>query len=81
MAGYVTKSKKSAVEVLDQALEFFGPEGEGLEIVETAENLAHFRGGGGHVLIETSPADSGTQVDFEVREWDRQVIKFMEIIT
>jgi hypothetical protein len=81
MAGYVTKSKKSAVEVLDQALEFFGPEGEGLEIVETAENLSHFRGGGGHVLIETSPVDSGTQVDFEVREWDRQVIKFMEIIT
>ena len=81
MAGYVTKSKRSAAEVLDKALEFFGPEGEGLEIVEMTEGLAHFRGGGGHVLIETSPTDDGTQVDFEVREWDRQVINFMEAIT
>ena len=79
------ESKLRPTEVLDKAIEFFGPGGIGLEVKEQAEGCARFEGGGGYVFIqvcEKGPALSGvegkgSEVELETREWDYQVKQFM----
>jgi hypothetical protein len=79
------ESKLSPTEVLEKALQFFGPDGVGLEVKEQDENCALFEGGGGYVFVrvcEKGPAPGGvegkgSEVDLETREWDYEAKQFM----
>jgi len=77
MARYGVDSKLSPAQVVDRALEFFGPGGAGLEVTEQAECCARFEGGGGHVFVNASEKGKGSEVELETREWDYQVKQFM----
>ena len=77
MARYGKESKLSPGKVLEKALEFFGPEGLGLEVKEQNECCANFEGGGGHVVVRVGERGRGSEVDLETREWDYQVKQFM----
>jgi hypothetical protein len=85
MARYGKESKLSPDKILEKAIEFFGPDGLGLEVKEQGEGCATFEGGGGHVFVqacEKGPAlrlrsGQGSEVDLETREWDYQVKQFM----
>jgi hypothetical protein len=77
MARYGKESKLSPDKVLEKALEFFGPDGLGLEVKEEVEGCATFEGGGGHVFVSACEKGKGSEVDLETREWDYQVKQFM----
>jgi hypothetical protein len=66
-------------EVIEKAIQFFGPGGWGLEVVEEADCCARFTGGGGHVYVQVAGGkESGTSdVEVEGREWEKQIKAFM----
>jgi hypothetical protein len=71
------ESKLSPAKVLEKAVQFFGPEGVGLEVKEQDEGCARFEGGGGHVFVRVCEGEKGTEVDLEAREWEYQAKQFM----
>jgi hypothetical protein len=71
------ESKLSPTKVLERAIEFFGPDGIGLEVKEQDEGCARFEGGGGYVFVQVCEKEKGTEVDLESREWEYQVKQFM----
>jgi len=79
MARYGKESKLSPDKVMEKALEFFGPDGLGLEVKEQDGGCATFEGGGGHVFVQVCESEKGkgSEVDLETREWDYQVKQFM----
>jgi hypothetical protein len=77
MARYGKESKLSPAKVTEKALQFFGPDGVGLEVKEQSENCALFEGSGGHVFFRACETDGGTEIELETREWDYQVKQFM----
>jgi hypothetical protein len=64
-------------EALEQAVTFFGPGGEGLQLTTQRPDSLIFQGGGGHVAITAKARGQQTVLDLETREWDRSVQKFM----
>ena len=70
-------SKLSGEEVLKKAVEFFGPEGYGLETREETSDHISFEGGGGHVTVAANPDGRKTSVEVTSREWDRQAKEFI----
>jgi hypothetical protein len=72
-----TKTRKEGVQVLDQAVSFFGPQGLGLEVERRTTNSIYFVGGGGHVQITVSESNGETDVDVQSREWDYQAKQFI----
>ena len=79
MARFGKKTSLKPSEVIEKAVGFFGNGGIGLKIVERADEIICFEGGGGHVTI-TLCLNEKTDVDLETREWDYQVIQFMREI-
>ncbi|WP_089936303.1 hypothetical protein [Candidatus Entotheonella palauensis] len=63
-------------EVIEYALDYFGPGQTGLEVTSQTPQGVVFQGGGGYVAIQTQLADN-TTVDIETREWDYPVHQFM----
>lgn len=64
-------------EALEQAVIFFGPGGEGLQLTTKRPGSLIFQGGGGHVAITARPRGEETVLDLETHEWDVAVQKFM----
>jgi hypothetical protein len=79
MARYGVKTNKSAQEIIEQAVDFFGENGVGLEITDRGSCCATFEGGGGHVSLTVTEGDK-TEVELVTREWDYQVKQFMRQI-
>ncbi len=77
MLKMVTTTKLSPEEAIKRAVEFFGPNGHGLEIKNQAADCAYFEGGGGGVDVTACTEDKGTSVELESREWDYQVREFI----
>ena len=71
------ESKLSPSRVLEQALEFFGPGGVGLEVTDQDEGCARFEGGGGYVFVRVCEKGNGSEIDLETREWEYQAKQFM----
>jgi hypothetical protein len=73
-------TKLTSKEVVARAVAFFGPDGLGLEVEESAPCCARFVGGGGYVSLQTTSEEepSGVEVTVEGREWDSQVKQFLE---
>jgi len=80
MARYGTESKLSPAKVTEKAIQFFGPDGVGLEVKDQGENCVLFEGGGGHVFFQACEKGGGSELDLETREWDYQVKQFMRNI-
>jgi len=77
---YEVLTKLSPQEAVQQAIEHFGPEGVGLEIVDQNAACLVFQGGGGHVAVTARPGDTAkpkTRIELETREWDYAVRQFM----
>jgi hypothetical protein len=74
-------TKLSPEEAVKRAVQFFGPEGYGLEIKEESETGASFEGGGGGVSVSASTEDGKTTVELASREWDYQIRQFVKKIT
>jgi hypothetical protein len=80
MSRYAKESRHSPNQIIEEALELFGPEGLGLEVVQEGEGCATFLGGGGHISIRVCKAHAGSEVEMETREWDYHVQKFLGAI-
>ncbi len=80
MLKIVTKTKLSPEEAIKRAVEFFGPDGYGLEIKGQQSNSAYFEGGGGGVGVTACAEEKRTSVELESRELDYQVKEFIRKI-
>jgi len=76
----VTKLK--AAEVVDRAIAFFGPEGWGMDVVESSACCARLRGLGGFLLLQTEDiAESGdTRVEIQGTEIESEIREFMRAL-
>ena len=76
------ESKQNPTKVLERAVEFFGPEGLGLDFTQRDADSVHLQGGGGYVVVRAhrAPQSTLTTVDIESREWDRDAKRFLEEI-
>ena len=70
-------SDRSPQDVLQAAVEFFGPGGAGLTVAQRSDDAVRFEGGGGHVVVQARPKDGGAELDIETREWEYQVRQFL----
>jgi len=80
MLRIATKTKLTPSDVINNAIQFFGPEGFKLKITNKTETSASFDGGEGSIEISTCEGDGKTTVDFISREWDYQVKEFIRAI-
>ena len=74
------KTTLQPVEVLDRAMEFFGPAGLGLAPRGFNGDCLTFEGGGGYVSIEACPqgvGHSGSDVRLTALEWEEPAQEFM----
>jgi hypothetical protein len=76
MARYGVDTKLSPEEVVQKAVDFFGENGVGLEVVDRSQCCARFEGGGGHVSVTVNQGDK-TEVELVTREWDYDVKRFV----
>lgn len=77
---YEVTTKLSQQEAIQQAIQHFGPDGVGLEIIDQNAACLIFQGGGGHVTVTACPGDTAkvkTRIEIETREWDYAVRQFM----
>jgi hypothetical protein len=76
------KTKQTSDEVRESAIQFFGPEGEGLTIADQRENppAIRFEGSGGMVEVVVIENEEETSVELASQEWDRQLRDFAEKI-
>jgi hypothetical protein len=73
---YEVTTSLTPEEVIEDALNYFGPGSTGLEVTSQTSQGVVFQGGGGHVAIQVQPGAT-TTVDIETREWDYPVRQFM----
>lgn len=73
------ESKQSPTQVLERAVEYFGPEGLGLDFTQRDADSVQLQGGGGYVVVRAYRGSQGalTTVDIESREWDRDAERFL----
>jgi hypothetical protein len=76
---HVVKTKLEAQEAIEKAIEFFGKEGLGLELVDQGPCCVHFKGDGGHVSVR-AVTRHGTTLNLATCEWDDHVRRFIHEI-
>lgn len=66
-------------EVIRRALEYFGPQGLGLEIARRELVKVQFTGGGGEVTVSVllDTVRGGTTVEVTAQEWERKAEDFL----
>lgn len=77
---FTKRTNKKPDDVLQQATEYFGPEGLGLQVTEHTTVAAHFVGGGGHIRVEMAQAipDNKTRVEVQTSGWDYHAQRFLD---
>lgn len=80
MLKIATKTKLSPEKAIERAVEFFGPDGYGLQVKEQSPECAYFEGGGGGVEVTACAEGRGSSVELLSREWDFQVREFIRNI-
>ena len=80
MLNIETTTRLSPEEAIKSAVEFFGPEGYGMEVASRDKCCAEFQGGGGGVTVTVISRDKGATVSLISREWDYQVRDFIDKI-
>jgi len=73
------ESKQNPAQVLEQAVDYFGPDGLGLDIAHRDDASVQLQGGGGHVVVRVQPQqETGkTEVEIESREWEYDAERFL----
>jgi hypothetical protein len=79
MARYGVTTKMSPRAVIQKAVDFFGTDGVGLEMIDRNRCCARFEGGGGHVSVTVIEGDT-TEVELVTREWDHDAKRFVRQI-
>jgi len=75
---YAAETRLTAKEVMERAVDYFGPFGPGgLAITERGQYRIVFAGGGGYVIATAQRAPSGSRIEFEVQEFDREAEAFL----
>ena len=77
MLSLEAKTKLKPEEVIQRALDFFGPKGYKLAVRQKSPECAYFEGGGGGVEINVCLEGKQTTVSFTSNEWDSQVKEFV----
>lgn len=74
-----TRTALSPAEVRLRAVDFFGPNGYGLEVQDRSADLLLFNGAGDTIELITETGDhAGAVVDLVTREWAYQAQRFAE---
>ena len=73
------ESKRVRSEVIEKAVAFFGPSGQGMNVVEQDDCCARFEGAGGYVSVHVADINDrdGSNVTIEGREWEYQIKQFI----
>lgn len=73
------ESKLVPAKVIEKAVEFFGPSGVGMSVLEQSDCFARFEGAGGYVFAQAADIGDGdgSNVEIEGREWEYQIRQFM----
>lgn len=74
------QTRLKPVQILEQAANYFGKDGLGLEEKEQNPCCVHFEGAGGYISINIVDEDKHRDVEVESREWDYQAKRFLEKI-
>ena len=77
MLKIATNTKLSPEEAIKRAVEFFGPNGYGMNVKEQNPDCVSFEGGGGGIDVSACVDEGKTSVELESREWDYQVKEFI----
>jgi len=80
MLKIAVRTKLSPEEAIRQAINFFGPNGYKLKVVDQSDTSVSLEGGGGSIEITACAEDGKTTVEFISREWDYQVKEFIKAI-
>lgn len=73
------KTRMTPEEIRVRAIDFFGPDGYGLEAEERSATSLLFRGAGGSLELITEPLDGDeTSVDILSKDWEYQARRFIE---
>lgn len=76
---YQVETELKPEQVIDEALQYFGKEGLGLEKASQEAQNVTFEGGGGYVSVAAhQPGEQDrTEVELLTQEWDNPVRQFM----
>jgi hypothetical protein len=77
MINYSVKTGLDPEQAIDRAIEYFGPDGLGLEMEAEGSCCVTFEGSGGFVSITADVEDGETKLDITAREWEYDVRKFI----
>ena len=78
---YSAETRLTVGEVMERAVEYFGQDGSsGLTITERGPYRIVFAGGGGYVIATAQRAPSGSRIDLEVHEFDREAQAFLGML-
>ena len=82
MAHYCKNCQSPPSIILQKAIEFFGPDGLGLqvkeEIQEKTECSASLKARNGHIYVKACEIEKGSEIEVETRDWDEHVTQFLE---
>ena len=76
---YGTETRMKAGDVLKQAIDYFGPEGLGLELASRTLTGVRLQGGGGYVDVQVRVGPK-TEVDLVIHEWEGHAADFVRKI-
>jgi hypothetical protein len=74
------ESKLKPEDVIKKAVDYYGPKGYGLKVIENDSGGVYLEGGGGSVRVSAIAGQKGSSVDISSVEWDYQTKKFLEKI-
>jgi hypothetical protein len=80
MLNISAKTKLAPQEAIAKVIEYFGPRGYKLKIMEQTETTAYLEGSDGSVAVTASVVDKKTTLDFISLEWDYQVKEFIRTL-
>ena len=76
---YGAETRMKAGDVLKEAVQYFGPEGLGLEVTSRTLTGVRLEGGGGYVEVQVHIGPP-TEVDVVIHEWEAHASSFLRAI-
>ena len=72
-----TRTDRTAVDVIEQAIAYFGPGSVGLDLRHRAPDRVTFEGGGGFVTVDVVPDNGQRDVTVVTQEWEHDAREFI----
>jgi hypothetical protein len=73
-------TKLSTDETMKQLKKYFGPGGQGLEVIEENPSCITFAGGGGSVNATVCTEKGKTKINLVAQEWEYQAKEFLSTL-